>query len=691
MRGHADELPADLALRVAVVAGQSDDDRADRACRAAPCRDRAADVARRAGIDFDLASVDADLTGVLLLAGYPDRLAARRRPGQFQLRTGTTAWLADDDPLAHAGFVVAADLDGRRSGARIRLAAAVDASDIGAVLDDVVEHRRLVWDPGRDDLVLRVERRLDALTLGEDVRSPIPGEDTADALVARVKATKLAVLDWTPAAVQLRARVAFLRAITGGQASAWPDLSDRALLASLDTWLRPYLSAAIGRGDLRRLDVATLLRAQLPWPLGADLDTLAPASWTLPGGRSRGDRLHRRSSHCVGSRPGCVRRDRAPATRRRHGAPDTCIALPRRSPDPGDRRPARFLGGLVGGGAQGPGRALPEASLAGEPGQRATGPPQTALTARARGPRVNAAGLPFLTTTEEVTRMSETKTMTAVVCHGPKDYRLEEVPIPERGPGEALIEVEAVGICASDLKCFNGAVKFWGDANRPAWAETNVIPGHEFVGVVTEIDDAASRRSGVEIGDRVVSEQIVPCWQCRYCRRGQYWMCATHNIYGFKRATQGGMASHMVFPVEALVHTVSKGSATSTRRVHRTTGVFTARGRARRHLLRRRRGRRRVRADRPRHDRRRGGEVTGTRHRPRRQHGPPRARPSLWRHRDRQRGDRRPSGVGDGPHRRLRGRRLSRGQRPSVRGSARASACCASSARSSSTACSGRT
>jgi erythritol/L-threitol dehydrogenase len=154
--------------------------------------------------------------------------------------------------------------------------------------------------------------------------------------------------------------------------------------------------------------------------------------------------------------------------------------------------------------------------------------------------------------------MSEQKTMAAVVCHGPKDYRLEEVPIPDRGPGEALIEVEAVGICASDLKCFNGAVKFWGDATRPAWAETNVIPGHEFVGVVAEIDDAASRRWGVEVGDRVVSEQIVPCWQCRYCRRGQYWMCATHNIYGFKRATPGGMASHMVFPVEALVHTVSK-------------------------------------------------------------------------------------------------------------------------------------
>ena len=147
--------------------------------------------------------------------------------------------------------------------------------------------------------------------------------------------------------------------------------------------------------------------------------------------------------------------------------------------------------------------------------------------------------------------------MQAVVCHGPRDYRYERVPVPVPGPGEALVRVEAVGICASDLKCFHGAAKFWGDAERPAWAETDVVPGHEFVGVVVELDDEARGRWGVEVGDRVVSEQIVPCWQCRYCRRGQYWMCAVHDIYGFKRRTPGAMADFMVFPAGALVHRVS--------------------------------------------------------------------------------------------------------------------------------------
>ena len=110
--------------------------------------------------------------------------------------------------------------------------------------------------------------------------------------------------------------------------------------------------------------------------------------------------------------------------------------------------------------------------------------------------------------------------MQAVVCHGPKDYRLEEVAVPERRPGEALIRVEAVGICASDLKCYHGAAKFWGDENRPAWAETMVIPGHEFAGIVVELDDEAraavghrGRRPGGLRADRPVLG--VPVLQAR--------------------------------------------------------------------------------------------------------------------------------------------------------------------------------
>jgi threonine dehydrogenase-like Zn-dependent dehydrogenase len=149
------------------------------------------------------------------------------------------------------------------------------------------------------------------------------------------------------------------------------------------------------------------------------------------------------------------------------------------------------------------------------------------------------------------------ETMQAVICHGPENYQLETVAVPRPGPGEALVKVEAVGICASDLKCYHGAAKFWGDENRPAWAETEVIPGHEFVGTVVELDAAAAEHWGIAVGDRVVGEQIVPCWKCRYCLDGKYWMCQPHDMFGFKRRTPGAMAEYMLYSKDALVHKVS--------------------------------------------------------------------------------------------------------------------------------------
>jgi threonine dehydrogenase-like Zn-dependent dehydrogenase len=165
--------------------------------------------------------------------------------------------------------------------------------------------------------------------------------------------------------------------------------------------------------------------------------------------------------------------------------------------------------------------------------------------------------------TEQEAQMSDSTAdqvpdmMQAVICHGPGNYQLEEVAVPRPGPAEALIKVEATGICASDLKCYHGAAKFWGDENRPAWAETEVIPGHEFVGTVVQLDDAAASRWGIAVGDRVVAEQIVPCWKCRYCLNGEYWMCAPHDIFGFKRRTPGGMAEYMIYNKDALVYKIS--------------------------------------------------------------------------------------------------------------------------------------
>ena len=283
LRGRPDELPSDLGVRLGILGGRATHDALDRGA-ARRLGERAADLARRLRIRWEPERIDPDRAGAALLHAYPDRLAVRRRPGQFQMRTGSGAWLPDTDPLAHESFVVAADLDGRRDRSRIRLAAAIDADDIARELaDEVAEQAWLEWDQERDELVERVDRRLGSLQLGSTARPPRPGPATIAALLDRVRVTGLAVLGWSGAAVGLRQRVEYLHRTVG---EPWPDWSVDALKAAVDDWLAPFLTRATGRSDLERLDVTMLLRAQLDWDQGTELDRLAPPTLDLPTGRS---------------------------------------------------------------------------------------------------------------------------------------------------------------------------------------------------------------------------------------------------------------------------------------------------------------------------------------------------------------------------------------------------------------------
>jgi len=146
--------------------------------------------------------------------------------------------------------------------------------------------------------------------------------------------------------------------------------------------------------------------------------------------------------------------------------------------------------------------------------------------------------------------------MLAVVGYKPQDYRLEKVPVPKAGPEEVIIKVKRVGICASDLKCYQGADRFWKGPPAP-YVKPPFIPGHEFIGEVVELGPGAAKKYGLKIGDKAISEQILPCWNCRFCLRGEYWMCETNYVYGFHGGIDdGAMAEYMKFPRGAINYKV---------------------------------------------------------------------------------------------------------------------------------------
>ena len=140
--------------------------------------------------------------------------------------------------------------------------------------------------------------------------------------------------------------------------------------------------------------------------------------------------------------------------------------------------------------------------------------------------------------------------MKALVAYAPGDYRLETVDTPRAGEGEMILEVEACGICAGDVKAFAGAASFWGFDGQPKYIKEPMIPGHEFVGRVVEM--GPNVEGDWKLGDRICPEQIVPCGKCMFCKTGRYWMCEKHDLFGFQNNVNGGMAQYVRLTKEAI-------------------------------------------------------------------------------------------------------------------------------------------
>jgi L-iditol 2-dehydrogenase len=124
--------------------------------------------------------------------------------------------------------------------------------------------------------------------------------------------------------------------------------------------------------------------------------------------------------------------------------------------------------------------------------------------------------------------------MRAAVYRGVNDMRLEEVPVPEAGPGEILVRVHTCGICGTDLKKIAT-----GSHSAPR------IFGHETAGVIAKTGDGVRK---FKVGDRVVVFHHIPCGECYYCRHKTFAQCATYKKVGCTAGFEpsgGGFAEYV--------------------------------------------------------------------------------------------------------------------------------------------------
>lgn len=120
--------------------------------------------------------------------------------------------------------------------------------------------------------------------------------------------------------------------------------------------------------------------------------------------------------------------------------------------------------------------------------------------------------------------------MKAAVYYDQRDIRVEEMPTPEIGQDEALVEMRACGICGSDL------MDWYLRSRAP------LVLGHEPAGVIAK---KGNKVKGFEVGDRVFVHHHVACLKCHYCMRGDYTLCEQFHETSIK---PGGFAEYFKAP-----------------------------------------------------------------------------------------------------------------------------------------------
>jgi len=149
------------------------------------------------------------------------------------------------------------------------------------------------------------------------------------------------------------------------------------------------------------------------------------------------------------------------------------------------------------------------------------------------------------------------RTATGLVLENPRRLQQRSFELPQVGPTDGILRIEACGLCGTDHEQYTGHIR----------SAHCFVPGHEVVGVVEELGDHASERWGVSVGQRVAVEVFQSCRDCEQCKAGIYRRCETNGMatmVGFVDADKppglgGGYATHLYLGPDSMLLAVPDG------------------------------------------------------------------------------------------------------------------------------------
>lgn len=149
-------------------------------------------------------------------------------------------------------------------------------------------------------------------------------------------------------------------------------------------------------------------------------------------------------------------------------------------------------------------------------------------------------------------------TMKAWVLGNPDELKLVEKPVPQPGPAEVLVRIDAIAVCATDLEIIHHGPPALIQGGEPF--NKNFTPGHEYMGTVVKLGPGVDE---FDVGDRVTVEIHAGCGRCERCREGMYTACLNYGMnYGDRNkghrangfTTDGGFAEYAVNHINTMVH-----------------------------------------------------------------------------------------------------------------------------------------